>query len=120
MGTQGDTPKIGKWVRIDPLGPEIGKKGVESNPLIDTDPLITTPAPGDFLETLAAHISSSFVHFMARYDQNWEMLGCRSRHIGQLRANPLPECCRPRRVRTEDFNLTPIGGQNDNNCQDPL
>ena len=52
--------------------------------------------------------------------QNWRMLGCRSGHIGQLRAKPLPECCRSRPVSTEDFNLTPIGGRNDTNCHCPL
>ena len=47
MGTQGDTPQIGKWTRTDPPGLETDRKGVESNPLINTDPLIATPAPGD-------------------------------------------------------------------------
>ena len=42
MRAQGDTPKIGKWVRTDPPGAEIGRKVVESNPLTDTDPLIAT------------------------------------------------------------------------------
>ena len=62
----------------------------------------------------------NFVNLMARYDQNWEMPGCRSRHIGQLRANPPPECCRSRRVSTDEANFTPIGGRNDQNHQGPL
>ena len=64
MGTQGDTPKIGKLSRIDPPGPEIGWKGLESNPLTNTDPLIATTVPGDFLEGLSGHIPFQLSNFV--------------------------------------------------------
>ena len=48
------------------------------------------------------------------------MPACRSRQVGHLRANPLLECWRSRRVSTEDFTLTPIGGRNAQNHQGPL
>ena len=79
------------------------------------------PSPGRLLGRLARpHFPSNFANFVAKYDTQLRMPGCRSGHIGQLRANPLPECCRSRRVSTEDFNLTPIGGRNDKNRQGPL
>ena len=48
------------------------------------------------------------------------MLGCRSRHIGKLRANPPPDRCGSRRVSTDETIFTPIGGRNDQNHQSPL
>ena len=66
------------------------------------------------------HFTPKLSNLLVKSDSNQEMPGCRSRHIGQLRPNPLPECCRSRRVSTEDFNLTPIGGRNDKNRQGPL
>ena len=66
------------------------------------------------------HFPSNVANLMTKCDKNWRMPGCRSGHIGQLRADPLPECCRSRRVSTEDFNLAPIDGRNDKNRQGPL
>ena len=37
-----------------------------------------------------------------------------------MRANPPPECCRSRRVSTDEANFTPIGGWNDQNHQESL
>ena len=73
-----------------------------------------------FGKPVRPHFLPKFANFMVKSYQNWGMLGCRSRHIGQLRPNPLPECFRSRRVSMEDFNLTPIGGRNDKNRQGPL
>ena len=78
------------------------------------------PSPGRLLGRFARpHLLSNFANFVVKTDQNRGMPGCRSRHIGQLRANPFSECCRSRRVSTEDFNITPIGGCNDKNPQGP-
>ena len=45
------------------------------------------------------------------------MSECRSRHIGQLRPTPPPECFRDRQVNETKTNLTPIGDSNDKNAR---
>ena len=48
------------------------------------------------------------------------MPGSRSRHRGQLRANPFEACCRTCRVNAEGLILAPIGGRKDQNHHAPL
>ena len=57
---------------------------------------------------------------LAKSDKIPAMPGSRSRHIGQLRANPFEECCRTRRVNAEGLILASIGGRKDQNHHAPL
>ena len=103
-----------------PRAPNRQKKGGIESPDQYGSPLCH-PSPWRLLGIPSRpHFPPNFVNCVVKSNRNWEMLGCRSGHISQLRPNPLPECCRSRRVSTEDFNLTPIGGRNDQNHQGPL
>ena len=97
MGTQGDIPQNEKNVPNRPPRARNRSKraGIES-PGQYRSPRCH-PSPGRLLGRLARpHVPPNSVDFVAKYDTNWRMLGCRSGHIDQLRANPLPECCRSR------------------------